>query len=378
MERLYGADISCDICHLRSQLGWLYCCTQDGEEEGGERRGGDTGPCLPTARLSPWIEKAVKEGRYTVEQERILRAQKERVHNIAVETMNCFEREEEERFAAANANASSLPISSMQLQRQENPLDTNPHLPFPIIHDSPSKLSTTPTTDITTAIPQPPPPPPRAKKFLFPYCQFLACQACRPTYRDRTWARFEDAMASKKAPCLNSLEHESYSAPFASASVMKLIGLRRYKQRAKRASLKTYDSRDVVLGGGEGGKMTVGDTPAPTKSFGETESEDSGKLGGSREKAMKSHIRRAVDIWIARRERGLSGSPTEEVEGGDDVVTPGSLESFLRKAIDEAAESGGLTPLLPVERAEEVDVMEEVAVTEEAAEMNAADLILSV
>ena len=153
---------------------------------------------LPTAELNPSVRKAIQEGQYTEEQIAILKAQKQHVFNVA---KNDIEKFEESQFTTDITTQS---------------IDSNIHLPFPLVHDVRDLSTSNQIVNEGDFVP--------SKTKIFPHCKYRACQLCRPTHRDRTWQRFEDVFTSTSAT-----ENQSFgdnTRPLASVSVMRDIGLR--------------------------------------------------------------------------------------------------------------------------------------------------------
>ena len=227
MERLYG-DYQCSVCHRPSQLGWVYLCTQDDVQVpsielvnkalkdsisavADQRRiitvakkpiydllqnsdPDDNIPKfrMPTGDLAPWMEKAIAHGYYTAEQVEILRAQRQNVVHVANAAVEQYEQE------AMSEDATCLPTASASNGTTDNAAANEKNEASPL---------------------------PKLK--MFPYCKFRSCQACRPTFRERTWERFEDVYAKDASAIIESEKKDLYETrPLASREVMKTIGLK--------------------------------------------------------------------------------------------------------------------------------------------------------
>ena len=228
MERLYG-DYQCNVCHQSSRLGWVYLCNQDdGQDPSNDslhHKHKDRVPNLadqkedvstpnkstygsptkhgpdnfvpefrmPTANLPPWIEQAISHGHYTPEENILLQAQRQNVVMVANAAIEQYERE----VAAKNT-----------------------HL---LHHASPSDGAAANAITFNTSEHR----PSLLQAKMFPYCRFRACQACRPTFRERTWERFENVFAR------DSYISDEFtqgglrdSRPLASREIMRTIGLK--------------------------------------------------------------------------------------------------------------------------------------------------------
>lgn len=448
MERLYGGFI-CSLCRMPSQLGYMYCCSQDHGQPfsvGAQMRIADPGTYfarfetgsshndaglvqhethgglhskdetatlqqhmeeqidrvkMPSPKLAPWIEKAIKDGHYTPEQIAILRAQKQHLADTAKSVTERYEQELAEQIKKVTTQP--IPPTTSQMP-ESHTLDTNPHLPYPVIQEAVKPQSqqaeaSSPQTAPTHLISSPGNAVQilQQNKRLFPYCNYLICQICRPTFKDRAWVRFEEAFAMETAPSLDALECEHYSAPMASVSVLREIGMRKYQPKPPRPRLQTFDNRDVnMVRDPRDGRMIVSESPAsstgsstPTTSSDITEATSGGERDGPRK-----NITGFVQQWLQRRQ-ALSQSksqlsPPELTRGAAELEEmrnqPGGLRNALVTALSEEALRQAAKMELPPDQnddlddneMDEVDVTEGLAVTEEAADLGSADLILSV
>jgi len=329
MERLYGS-YHCSVCDHSSDLGWVYCCTQDDFEEdfaaqwtktraspaGPSATEGDHHPSInsepnhpPEAPLSSWMEKAIKEGHYTSEQEAHLRAQRQKAVNTAHAALTKWSLEQTPKrtqsiAGASRTNNENTPSKSTTLPSLDQVRKTP---------DPPSSSgggghgSNNPSQQQQS--PQPPPTPPGPEPSLFPYCKTLACQTCRPTYRDRAWLSFQDAWHYDDAPSLAGLGRDAYAAPFASRALMQNIGLGfglglggGVRKRGQGSG--SGRGRDDV-GGKESGDMgsgrrdgvAIGEADVADESAGTEESSSSSESGsgsGSERGGLKQSVRRVL------------------------------------------------------------------------------------
>ncbi|KAL2048381.1 hypothetical protein N7G274_000292 [Stereocaulon virgatum] len=390
MERLYGL-YKCNICQCPSKFGWLYSCTQDDglpatfaaipTSEASKLRHDHIsgyyastsdmtetlGPKpklfqMPTPQLSPWIEKAIKEGHYTPEQVKVLRAQKQKVVDIAFSAV--------ERFNNAQAKTSK---PSGKKDNALQSVDANLHLACPVINE----VQNPSTIDASILFAEP-------KVHMFPYCKYRACQFCRPTFRDRTWQCFDEIFANDSPINLDEIEAEG--RPLANPAIMRTIGLREPLPR-RQPQLRAVDSRDIYTTNEAGQivlkKNSYRETPDVSDSADVADEKVESEIKGFREswkraiKGMLTNPRSSIGSNFKRMSRNSSEGTNAEVDASgltemstymdDDLLTEAS--SIPLPAND------GIEKLTA--DAEEGDIGG-VAMTEEAAETGTADIIMSV
>ena len=398
MERLYG-DFRCNVCNHSSELGWVYSCTQDDEIltkgignllakasngfinelnrltnvgdrmkygpsplNGAEAEDEENTFTMPTAELSPSVENAITEGHYTAEQVATLRAQKQHVVDVA---------------QAAIANASAQQDATTQS------VDSNPHLPIPVI----SEVKNTAPTDISSGEKLSETP----KLQMFPYCKFRACQLCRPTYRDRTWQCFEEIFALK--PPIPMQIVDSGNRPLASASVMRRIGLRSAPRGRPR--LRHLNSGAVFSFDGDVKPIFKNQSKrTPPSLASPTDSGDVADVNISLEsKSFRESMKRALKGMLAtrqhqqqhnqarssgRKRRGRESTTASDEDAAEFDV--GLWKKMNDELLDEASS-------VPLPAKDSIETLSEgvqrtdiagVAVTEEAADLKSADIIVSV
>ena len=409
MERLYG-DYTCNICLRYPSLGWVYCCTQDELLEsqgtpdsiseisspphqqvngsGSEANGvndlsmppaavteplslGGEDIRMPTAQLSPWIEKAIKDGHYTPEQVVKLRAQKQHVVDTARAAIHQFEQSQ-------TTDTNSSPRTSTTLQ----PVDTSSHLPFPIIHGAQQPSATDlPTANLTLAR--------QSKTRMFPFCKFCACHLCRPTHRDRTWQRFEDLFETEHD--IPFIHYEDRNRPLASRSIMSTIGL--HPPRIPQRPLLEANDSLALYSRNEAGQIlfkkndrSYRKSADPTSSS--TDITDTNIEAES--KGFRESMKRAFKgMLTTRQQQSSSRSTRKKKKAGDgtDTTDEDAVEfdmGLWKELNDELLREASGIPLPgkdSIERlSREVEGMGMggVAVTEEAADLGTADVILSV
>lgn len=392
MGRLYG-NFRCNVCHRASELGWVYTCIQDDEaaiieafesREGKKTQGSDsplddvhhdlqdTGKdsSMLTTRLNPWVEKAIVEGHYTDEQVAVLRAQKQKVFDTATAAIQTFEQSQNEIYSLSQATATSPSV------------DPNPHLPFPVIHES-HEASNTDRFLRKGSFESP-------RLQMFPHCKFRACQLCRPTYRDRTWLCFDEVFRMPMPFRVPGLEDEN--RPLASLPVMRNIGLRKPRRQTPRPRLRKFDSRTVYEFSEDGtivlsrksSDHAASDTAVQSSDIADATLEPESR--GFRE-SMKRAFRgmlaaRQTSTRVGGRRRRTRESTTSDEDAAEFDM------GLWQEMNDELLNDASSVPL-PVkdsidgfadgilDQVEETDIGG-VAVTEEAADLHAADIIMSV
>lgn len=399
MDRLYGS-FRCNVCNRPSELGWVYVCTQDDKDPLAiaETPRGD--PCdsldnqigelvalenrmkygssppesaksvdvegsfiMPSAQLNAWVEKAIGQGHYTTEMIGILKAQKQHVIDVAKAAVEDFE--ESQRTSSASTQTDSTSQS----------VDANPHLPFAQIHE----VRDPPAHDAASTVQLFAEP----KLKMFPHCKFLACQVCRPTFKDRVWQRFEEIFATSLQNLVPILE--ATYRPLASLSVMRNIGLRSTPRGRPR--LRHLDSKALYSFDSEG-KVIFKTRPSRASA---DIAESSSVVDAVREfetKGFKGNVKRAIKGMLGARTRSRSGrkrrtrestTSDEDAVGGDMGLWKEANDELLNEAarVPLPMMGDGIDGLAEGERAKETDVAG-VAVTEEAADLGEADIILSV
>lgn len=407
MERLYG-DYTCNICLRYPSLGWVYCCTQDevpdsqvtpdsisevsspphqhvngsGNEVNGVNnllmqpasvaehlslRGEDIR--MPTTQLSPWIEKAIKDGHYTPEQVFKLRAQKQHVVDTARAAIHQFEQSQ-------TTDTNSSPRTSTTLQ----PVDTSSHLPFPVFHEVQQPSATDiPTAKVTLAR--------QAKTRMFPFCKFCACHLCRPTHRDRTWQHFEDLFETEHD--IPFIHYEDRNRPLASRSIMSTIGLHP-PRIPQRPLLESIDSVALYSRNEVGQILFKNNDRSYRKSADPTSSStDITDMSVEPEsKGFRESMKRAFKGMLTTRQQSSSRSTKKKRAGDETDTTDEDAVEFdmglWKELNDELLKEASGIPLPGKDSIERLsrDVgrmgMEGVAVTEEAADLGTADVIMSV
>lgn len=391
MDRLYGS-FRCNVCHRASELGWIYTCIQDDEADTieaiesrkEEKAQGSSNPLegvhhdlqhrgkdssMLTTRLNPWIERAVAEGHYTDEQIAILLSQKQKVFDTASAAIKIFEQSQNEIYSPREPTATSTP------------LDTRPHLPFPVVHESHESSSTDHSIHNGSFE------CPRLQ--MFPHCKFRACQLCRPTYRDRTWQCFDEVF--EKPMPIRTQDLEDENRPMTNLSVMRNIGLRKPPRLPPRPPLRNFDSRAVYEFGEDGTIAFNSKSSYPAASDTVVQSSDVADATVEPEsRGFRESMKRAFKGMLAVRQTSTRSEGrtrrTRESTTSDEDAAEFDM-GMWQEMNDELLNDASSVPL-PVKESIEglahgIDQIDEidiggVAVTEEAADLNAADIIMSV
>lgn len=411
MERLYG-DFTCNVCSRFSNFGWVYCCTQDdvpesrvtpdsisetsnpphqhvnsnGEEANGvndlsmpppavneDPRLGGEGAQMPTAQLSPWIEKAISDDHYTPEQVAKLRAQKQHVVDTARAAIDHFEQSQ------TNTNSPTQTPTTLQS------VDANPHLPFPVINEVQEPSATnSPTTKIALAL--------QSKIRMFPFCKFCACQLCRPTHRDRAWQCFDEVF--EKEHEIPFIHYEDINRPLASASILSKIGLRP-PRLPKRPLLRSLDSRALYSRNEAGQVLFNNNKGSYRKSADPTSSStDIADMKAELEsKGFRESMKRALKSMLMTRRPSSRSIRKRKARDGTDTTDEDAVEfdmGLWKELNDELLKEASGIPLPEKDSTEGLskEIAEMgigrmrdvggVAVTEEAIDLGTVDVIMSV
>jgi len=430
MERLYG-NFECSVCHRSSDFGWVYSCVQDDEPhsitaihaikdvsnvahgrvavEPNQTKfsnilglvNEDPRPetkdfRMPTAQLSPWIEKAIKERHYTPEQVKIIRAQKQMVFETAKTAIERFE----------ESQMSIITTSPRPAATTSQSVDANPHLPFAVINEVQETSSEVSAT--ADGVHRPPIPTAQPKLKMFPYCEFRACQLCRPTYRDRTWQCFDHIFELEVPIDISNLRAED--RPLANVSITRTIGLRKPPVK-RRPRLPTHDSRSIYTldeAGQVGFNKNSYRRSSPNipsyyqrsvDAAGSTDISDA-KLEELESKGFRDSMKRAFKSMLMHRPSSRSNlrkrKGRDSSESTSTEVDAAAFDMGLWTELnDELLREASSVPL-PVKDSidtdgsnEEAGLIEEdglieegdiggTAVTEEAAETGTSDIIMSI
>lgn len=380
MERLYG-PYTCSVCQRPSQLfGWLYECTQDDRQsvswdnglaktDGMDVHGvhecviPDVNikeqPALAT-KLNPWVEKAIQEGHYTPEQVATLRTQRQKVVDA---------------IAAAEDYIKNRP------ENVSNSLPQQAAFASPSI-DTSTSLFKLPTMEgqVSNTLETPPAVTgPQPKPSMFPFCKLRYCQRCRPTFRDRTWIKFEDIF-TKDSP-MTTIDFEHDGRPISRIGLVRKLGLREI--RRSRPSLRSFDSARrysvnltrQILSNSLHSRLSA-------NLNGPKESSDQGTEPES--KGFRDGMKRAFRGMLMHRRRNSTSTRSSLKAKGrwDDVEFDIGLWRDLN---DELLNEASSVPLPGHDGMDglgtdegEMEVEEGVAVTEEGVDLGTADIIMSV
>ena len=422
MDRLYG-DFTCHVCSRYPSLGWVYCCTQDeipetpvtpdsiSEPSGSPQHVNDSGGdadvvnnpsmsppavnedsrsaeesiVMPTARLSPWVDKAIQDGHYTPEQIVKLRAQKQHVVDTAKAAIHQFEQSQ-----TNNTNCSPQTPTTLQS------MDMSSQLPFPVINEAPRPTVTkVPSAKVASAR--------QTNSRMFPFCKFCACHVCRPNHRERTWQHFDEIFeADYDIPFIH---YEDRNRPLASRSIMSTIGLRPPRV-PPRPQLRSADStalysrneagqiffnnnnKDNNNNNAEADRQSADITRSSSTDIADTNTE-------AESRGFRESMKRAFKGMLqARQASSRSSSKTRKrrARDGTDTTEEDAVEfdmGLWKELNDELLKEASGVPLPGKDSVERLskDVggmgvgiggVGGVAVTEEAADLGTADVIMSV
>lgn len=392
MKREYG-DYRCMLCRRIPNIGWIYKCTQDeAEMDNGEpdlewgNEGGATDldswwlekadadgitktETRSVTQLSPWVEKAILEGHYTHEQELILRKQKQNVNDKIAAAM--------QHFTEAEAEVAASP---QQLQQSPS-VDANSYLPFPVInqvHD-PSNTNSLPSNPISTAR-------------IFPYCEHRACHSCRSTFRDRTWQHFDAIFEAPRPPVI---DFQIDNRPLSSPLIVATIGTHEPQRRRQRPLMHTFDNMGLMRP--RSGKRTLESATSNSDDVADPSEEDNKGLRHTIKRAFREMLmsrrdsvattgRSSISTTTAtarpsretsRRSRLRKEAPVDDSEEYDLGLWTEANDKLLREASHVMLPGHDGHDGLDAQ-AEEVDVPDGVAVTEEGVDTGTADVIMSV
>ena len=406
MDRLYG-DFTCNLCSRFSTFGWLYCCTQDTlpdsratpdsiseistssdqhvQDSGStandvnnlsrpspalkeDPQFGEEDMLMPTAQLSPWIEKAIKDGHYTPEQIIRLRAQKQHVVDTATAAIHQFEHSRTSNPNAASQTPTTLPS-----------VEVNPDLLDRVI-DQVRGPSARPSSAAKIVLAQ------GAKIRMFPFCKFCACQLCRPTHRDRAWQSFDDIFEREHE--IPFIHYDDINRPMASRSLMSTIGLHP-PPLPQRPVLRSSDSRTLYMRN-EAGQIFLNPQRASYRKSAESTSSspDIADMNVETEsKGFRESMKRAFKSMLSTRQPSSRSNKKRRAVDGTDSTEEDAVEfdmGLWKELNDELLKEASGIPLPGKDSIEGLrkDVggvgMGGIAVTEEAADLGTADVIMSV
>ena len=421
MDRLYG-DYACNVCSRYPSLGWVYCCTQDevpetpitpnsiSEPSSPSQHVNDSGDeanivndpsmsppaanedcrsaeesiLMPTAQLSPWVDKAIQDGHYTPEQIVKLRAQKQHVVDTAKAAVHQFEQSQ-----TNNTNHSPQTPTTLQ------PIDMSSQLPFPVINEALKPAVTNlPSAKVASAR--------QTNSRMFPFCKFCACHVCRPNHRERTWQHFDDIFESDYD--IPFIHYEDRNRPLASRSIMSTIGLRppRVPQHPQ---LRSADST-ALYSRNEAGQIFFNNNANDTDSYRDSaditrpsSTDIADTTTEAESKGFRESMKRAFKGMILARQASSPGSRSSsstnrkrKARDGTDTTEEDAVEfdmGLWKELNDELLKEASGVPLPgkdSIERLSKdvagmgmgVGAVGGVAVTEEAADLGTADVIMSV
>ncbi|MCJ1274927.1 hypothetical protein MMC21_002726 [Puttea exsequens] len=411
-ERIFG-DFACSFCNRVSDFGWVYSCTQDSEPKNilaaiddkvpawslfeaiSKGKSSDAGHFnarlmlkedpqvekkifqMPSAKLNPWVDKAINDGHYTPEQAELLRVQKQKVFETARDTVKRFEE---------MVRPPLTPTKSPLRVARRDSLDSKLSLPFsgPKEISSPSEAS----TDKANSAPSDNAPSNgTAKKFrMFPYCQTRACHYCRPTWRDRTWECLDHVFENTKTISIKRLD--ARYPPISSVAIMRTIGLRKplSESRPSTRGLETKiggANMEQSLLAKKASRLSLPSIAVHPKPANSSSADISDETTDG--KGFRQSLKQTLRSMMARRSvntvRKISNS---SAESSSTEVDAAAFDMGLWKITDDTLlREAASVPLPRDDVGMEGDEMgngalEGILVTEEAAETGTPDIIVSV
>ncbi len=309
------------------------------------------------------MERAISNGHYTLEQINLLQAQRQNVVGVANAAIEQYERE-------TNAKANQFLKDASALE------------------GAAAKATAAKAIDS----------PPLLRMKMFPYCKFRACQACRPTFRERAWERFEDAF-DRDGSTFNKagLQGPRDTKLLASCEIMRTIGLKAVippplpthrLRRLKPGSVSDSDMRLQGIIGRRDSSSVNGDTrnsPATDGAIPRAQDvADAGLELDSESSRFRDSIMRAFRGVV---ERSHSSHSTKKRKMASEPKTSADMASW-NNSDDALLEEAASVPLPEPEAVDklvtyfgdtgEVQLGEGVALTEESADLGTADIITSV
>lgn len=309
----------------------------------------------PEPRLSPGIEKAIKEGHYTPEQVARLRAQRQNV----LDTIKAAKKNMR-LYPEISADISLPPKSSISQS-----IEANPYLPFPVINDIRESVKEPNPVIIAPSKPR-----------MYPQCRHRACHNCRPTYVDRAWVRFEDVLAMETP--IPSIDFETDDRPMSDLDTVRNMGFQPLEDPRDRPQF------------GRKGMFTRSDAsiPPPMSSprqvpAGYLASGDSAEHDEQESRGFRESMRRAFRGMLSRRGNS-SFARSSWVGRSRDMPAVAFSMALWRELNDELLEEACSIPLPGHDgmdglgdETSEVEVEGGVAVTEEGIDLGTADIIMS-
>ncbi|KAI9718354.1 MAG: hypothetical protein M1812_004075 [Candelaria pacifica] len=384
MTRIYGT-YKCNMCNQSPNIGWVYVCTQDncnrlpsldGTSDGIDALSGHLDNVTitgvqnldNTTGLSSWVARDIEQGLYTSEQIEILKAQKLKVKEVIT-------------LHESSLNSKDRPVEP-QVTMTPVPTDSAAQTESPSINSTSTTDQQAKTWSST-------------RSSFIPPCTYKTCHRCRPTYRERCY----DNLAAVAAGEVRQYSewHLSYR-PTSDMNVVKKLGLRKQRPPLRRLSNRrgiVYDtaSEDSDFGTNELRRSFDLATPV------EGDEEDEEQSKGFRA-IVKTNMKKAFKGLMANRR--ISQAESESSGSGisinsdigrrlpvlDEGVDEDAEEfdiSLWRERNDEILRDAARVSLPDAEQGDdedfgdgEVEVEGGVAVTEEAVEMHAADIMLQV
>ena len=304
--------------------------------------------------LKPWMEQAVKEGKYTLEQEATLRAQRQKVLETITQSESRFE-----------AQLESIPISLDQITKSKGDVSTS-DVPPPKIRSIQ-----------------------KTKPRLFPYCIQRACQLCRPTFKDRVWQRFENVLTDD-APV--DVSFETDQRPLSDPKFVRHLGLRK-PLFARSPVLKTYGSMEN-LSLDDLGQIVHGNDTKERRTHSQEGLQHSTPASAEADSTgFRNSVKRSFKRMLMSRRNTFydmppGGTPPMKTKSDLSMTLMNDSADFdisLWRQLNEEVLSEASATHLPgqdgydgLEVEPGLEAEEAIALTEEAADLGTADIIVAV
>ena len=377
LTRIYG-PFRCSHCNRCPRLGWVYRCTQD---HGGhhasqgldEKKTWDTlaaatdGACSVSnlvsvdddaseesngseshiVQLSPWMEEAVEKGQYSPDQVTVLRAQRQKVHDMLQQDKNIAQLQH--KFRLVTSLSTFLSTSSSDLTFQILTVNVSQERLF---------------SDLTLKVNDKP-----SKSPPFQPCSYKCCQSCRPASKDRAW-QYLVSIVRSSVP-IPIIDFSKDNRPVSNVEILRRLSTHKDKEPSTTMSksdemvISTIDEQRYVLPNPKPYQPTFSLTGQGIREIKRAfhgmlmsrrrPSRSSQSSQQSRRSRFREHKMEEIDLGLGQGDR-------------PDLL----LSQAIRTQLPDDGEDGWMDY-----QDGEVIVEDGVAVTEEAIDLGTADIIMS-
>lgn len=304
-------------------------------------------------RLSPGIEKAIKEGHYSPEQVSKLRAQRQKV----IDVINAAKKNV--RLYAENTPNLSPPRRST-IRRS---IEANPYLPFPVINEI-HEIPKEPDRVVMVS----------SKQRMYPRCKHRACHNCRPTYVDRVWVKIDEVLSMQTS--LPNMDFEADHRPVSNVAILRKMGL----PKLASSRIRPPFSRMGTFSASNNSQPISVPRQLPTDFLASENYVDHDAEPESR--GFRESMRRAFRGMLSRRRDSFPARSSRMRRSKDMPAVEFDMELW-RELNDELLQEASNTPLPGNDGMDglgddekEVEVEASAAVPEEGLDLGTADLIL--